>query len=405
MEQDRTPQLTQGLILLLALAAGISVANLYYNQPLLADIAKTFQISFKEVGLLSTYTQLGYALGIFLFVPLGDIIVKRKVILVLISLVVISLLGVALAQNIASLYFFSFTVGLTTGIPQLIVPLAAQLAAPEKRGKAIGTIARTMLIGILMARTVSGSVGYLLGWRYMFVLAAAMMALLGVVLYLKLPKTISEEKLSYGELLKSLLKITVKYKALRKAAITGALMFGAFSVFWTTLAFLLEGPKFGMNTNQIGLFGLVGAVGAIGARLIGGLNDKLRSADIILACIVMGLISYSLLALPVLDIGIIVVGIIALDFGVQGTMVSNQTVIISLNNNERSRLNTVYIVSNFIGGALGSTLGSLAWDMYGWDGVCLVGFAMILMAFFINVNVKKAKSIFEERFLLYRKTR
>jgi len=160
-----------------------------------------------------------------------------------------------------------------------------------------------------------------------------------------------------------------------------------------------------MNTNQIGLFGLVGAVGALGARLIGGLNDKLRSTDIILASIAMGLISYSLLGLPVLNIGIIVVGIIALDFGVQGTMVSNQTVIISLNNNERSRLNTVYIVSNFIGGALGSTFGSLAWEMYGWAGVCLVGFTMILIAFFINVNVKRAKSIFEKRVLLYRKTR
>lgn len=394
--QNSTPDISKGLILLLAIAAGISVANLYYNQPLLADIAKTFHISFQEVGLLSTFTQLGYASGIFLFVPLGDIKEKRKVILVLIAGVTISLLGVASAPNIYLLYIFCFTVGLSTGIPQLIVPLAAQLVAPEKRGKAIGTIASAMLIGILMARTLSGSVGFLLGWRYMFVLAAAIMGLLGLVLFFKLPKTTPDESITYGNLLKSLLHITIKYKTLRKAAITGAMMFGAFSVFWTTLTFLLESPAFGMNSNQIGMFGLVGVIGAVGARMIGGLNDKIRSSSIILACIILGIFSYSLLGLSTVTIPIIIVGIIALDFGVQGTMVSNQTVIISLNNNERSRLNTVYIVSIFIGGALGSTLGSIAWETNGWSGVCMVGFSMILIAFFINISFKRAKLIWSK---------
>ncbi len=390
MENKTPQQLTKGLIILLALAAGISVANLYYNQPLLADIAETFGISFQKVGLLATYTQLGYALGILLFVPLGDIIVKRKIILVLIALVSLSLLGVAVSPSITLLYIFCFTVGLTTGIPQLIVPLAAQLAEPEKRGKVIGTIASTMLIGILMARTVSGTIGYLLGWRYMFVIAASMMAVLGVVLYYKLPKTISDEKLSYGRLIKSLLTITLKYKKLRIAALTGAMMFGAFSVFWTTLTFLLESPQFGMNSNQIGMFGLVGVVGAFGARFIGGLNDKIKSYNIIVVCIFLALISYFLLSLSFLNVGIIIVAIIALDFGVQGTMVSNQTVIISLNSDERSRLNTVFIVANFLGGALGSAFGSVIWDIYGWTGVCALGASMIFVALLINIKIKNA---------------
>ena len=402
--QNSTPDISKGLILLLAIAAGISVANLYYNQPLLADIAKTFHISFQEVGLLSTFTQLGYASGIFLFVPLGDIKEKRKVILVLIAGVTISLLGVASAPNIYLLYIFCFTVGLSTGIPQLIVPLAAQLVTPEKRGKAIGTIASAMLIGILMARTLSGSVGFLLGWRYMFVLAAAIMGLLGLVLFFKLPKTTPDEKITYGNLLKSLLHITIKYKTLRKAAITGAMMFGAFSVFWTTLTFLLESPAFGMNSNQIGMFGLVGVIGAVGARMIGGLNDKIRSSSIILACIILGIFSYSLLGLSTVTIPIIIVGIIALDFGVQGTMVSNQTVIIGLNNSERSRLNTVYIVSIFIGGAVGSTLGAIAWETNGWSAVCMVGFTLILIAFFINISLKRTKLIWSKIFLKRDKT-
>ncbi len=402
MERNRVPQLTKGLVLLFALAAGVSVANLYYNQPLLAEIAETFKISFKEVGLLSTYTQLGYALGIFLFVPLGDIIIKRKIILILISLVTISLLGVAVAPNVHLLYIFCFTVGLTTGIPQLIVPLAAQLSEPEKRGKVIGTIASTMLIGILMARTVSGSIGFWFGWRYMFVLAALMMSVLGVILYFKLPQTISDEKLSYGQLLKSLLTITIKYKKLRKAAFTGAMMFGAFSVFWTTITFLLESPLFGMNSNQIGMFGLVGAFGAIGTRFIGGLNDKVKSSHIILACIFLALISYSLLGLSILNVGIIIVAIVALDFGVQGTMVSNQTVIISLNTTERSRLNTIYIVANFIGGAVGSAIGSVTWDMYGWNGVCVVGATMIFVALLVNIQIKNVISTIVPQFVKVR---
>lgn len=396
MEPHTPTHLSKGLIMLLAIAAGISVANLYYNQPLLADIAKSFQVSYQKVGFLTTCTQLGYAFGIFLFVPLGDIKVKRKIILSLIAFVIVSLLGVALSQNIYMIYFFSFTVGLTTGIPQIIVPLAAQLVEPEKRGKAIGTIASAMLIGILMARTLSGFVGYILGWRYMFALAALIMAALGSILYFKLPNTKSEINLTYGNLLKSLVTIFAKYKTLRKAAITGAMMFGAFSLFWTTLTFLLKGSQFAMNSNQIGLFGLIGVLGAMGARIIGGLNDKLKSSHIIIACITMGLISYSLLGLTTLNVWLIALAIIALDFGVQGTMVSNQTVIININSNERSRLNTIYIVSNFMGGALGSALGSIAWERYGWSGVCIVGFAMISIAFLINIDLKNIKLVVRE---------
>lgn len=266
--------LTKGLTVLLAVAGGILVANLYYNQPLLSEIAKTFNVTSQEAGLISTFTQLGYALGIFLLVPLGDIKEKRRLILILTFLVMISLLGVATAQNLIWIYISSFIVGLTTVSPQIITPLAAQLARPEERGKVVGTIVSGLLFGILLARTVSGYIGYIAGWRFMFVFAAILMCLLDIILYFKLPITTSNENLTYKELIKSVINIASKYRTLRYVSISGSMLFGAFSLFWTTLTFFLVSSPYNMQSNEIGLFGLIGAAGAMGAPIIGRLNDK-----------------------------------------------------------------------------------------------------------------------------------
>jgi predicted MFS family arabinose efflux permease len=392
MNQVNTrPPLTKGLIFLLALAGGVSVANLYYSQPLLVDIANTFHIEASKAGIISTLTQLGYAAGVFLFVPLGDIMDKRKIILTLVALVAVSLLGVAFSPSLALLYFFSFCVGLTTGIPQIIVPFAAQLASVENRGKVIGTVVSAFLIGILLARTVSGTLGFLLGWRWMFVIAAIIMGCLGAILYFKLPKATTFENLSYKQLIQSLFALIPKYAVLRRGALTGAMMFGSFSVFWTSLTFLLKSPAYNMNSNQIGLFGLVGAVGALGARIIGGLNDKKDSRILIISCIVTSVSAYTILGFASTSIIGIIIGIIVLDFGIQGTMVSTQSLIYSLSDSERSRLNTVFIVSNFIGGAIGSTLGALAWNLYNWTGVCIVGTIMLVLALLVNLKSQIAR--------------
>jgi Arabinose efflux permease len=384
-EQKNSKYLTKGLTFLLALACGISVANLYYNQPLLVEIAKTFQMTSCVAGFLSTFTQLGYALGVFLFVPLGDIKEKRKLILTLNVLVTISLLGVASAQNLIWLYICCFAVGLTTCIPQIIMPLAAQLAEPKERGKVVGTIVSGALIGILLARTVSGYVGYLAGWRFMFVLAAIFMFILAIILYFKLPVAQSYGELTYKELIKSVIGMVGKYRVLRKAAITGGMMFAVFSLFWTTITFLLQDAPYNMNSNKIGLFGLFGVVGALGARIIGKLNDKKESKIIVRMCIIICLSAYIILVLSSIHILGIILGAIILDFGAQGAQVSNQTRIYSLSDEERSRINTVYIVSNFIWGAIGSSLGSLVWNLYNWSGVCALGIAIILIALVINL--------------------
>lgn len=382
--------LTLGMTLLFAISGGLSVANLYYNQPLLVEIAKTFNTTSHNTGLISTFTQLGYALGIFLFVPLGDIKEKKKIILILMGLVVIALLGVATAKTILWMYFSSFVVGLTNISPQIMIPLATELADSREKGKVVGIIVSGLLIGILLARTISGFIGYIFGWRSMFIFASLIMFILLIVLFFKLPKTKPNVTLTYKNLLKSVLRLIAKYPILRQASLLGAFLFGAFSNFWTTLTFMLQSPYYNMNTNQIGLFGLIGIVGALGASLIGRLNDKKESTIIIRLCIVLSIISYFIFQIFSLNLAWVIIGIILLDFGIQGAQVSNQTKIYSINPDERSRLNTVFIVSNFIGAAIGSLLGSWAWNLYKWNGVCLVGLIMLLVALIINVLYKES---------------
>ncbi|MGW9103171.1 MFS transporter [Priestia megaterium] len=374
--------LSKSLILLLSVAGGVSVANIYYNQALLADLAKSFHETSQSIGLLSTFTQLGYALGLFFFVPLGDIMEKKKLIVSLLFAVAFSLLGVATAQSLIWIFAASLAVGLTTVVPQIIIPLAAELSKPTERGRVVGTIVSGLLFGILLARTVAGYVGEVFGWRYMFGFAAILMFLLALILNWKLPKTKPTINLSYKEVLLSIIKISRKYSTLKEASIIAAMMFGAFSVFWTTLTFLLEGKPYEMNSSQAGLFGLIGVAGALGAPLIGRFNDRVNPKILVLACISVGIISYVCFYFLGMSVIGLIVGIILLDLGVQGAQVSNQTRIQSLNPYEGSRLNTIYMVSNFSGGAIGSLLGSFAWSLFGWKGVCMLGFTMVIVALY-----------------------
>ncbi|WP_410511363.1 MFS transporter [Paenibacillus sp. BR2-3] len=375
--------LSKGLIMILAATSGLAVANLYYNQPLLADIGRTFHASSNAVGYVSMLTQIGYALGMLLFVPLGDIRERRTLISALLIAVALSLVGFAISQSLIWMYIASFAVGITTVVPQIIVPLAAQLALPEERGKVIGTVMSGLLFGILLSRTVSGILGDAFGWRAMYWIAAAMMLLLSVILYRLLPETRPEATSSYTELLKSMGELVRKYSTLREASLIGACMFGGFSVFWTSLAFFLEGPPYHYSSSIAGLFGLIGVAGAAGAPVIGRLADKIAPKKIIGILIILTGVSYGLFGLSGLSIWSLVAGVIILDLGVQGTQVSNQARIYALEPAARSRINTVFMVSTFAGGAIGSTLGSYAWQSWGWIGVCWTGGTFIAAAFII----------------------
>ncbi|MBB6731081.1 MFS transporter [Cohnella zeiphila] len=371
--------LSRGLLLLMAFASGATVANLYYNQPLLADIGRSFGVGPDAAGLISTCTQIGYAIGMFLFVPLGDIRERRGLVSILLALVSLSLVGVATAQNLTWIYFASLAVGLTTVVPQIMVPMAASLAEPEQQGKAVGTVMSGLLLGILFTRTVSGLIGGTWGWRVMYWIAAGAMLALLALLRAKLPANRPQATMGYGTLLASMGSLIRRYAVLRESALIGASNFAAFSIFWTALSFYLEGEPYHYSSRVAGLFGLIGAAGAFGAPIVGRLADRWKKETIVGALVALNLLSFLLFGLLGVYLAALIAGVVLLDLGVQGTQVANMTRIYALDPPSRSRLNTVQMVSTFLGGAIGSSLGSYCWRHWGWSGVCWAGGGALLV--------------------------
>ncbi|WP_315107892.1 MFS transporter [Clostridium intestinale] len=379
-----TNVLTKLLILIMAITCGLTVANLYYIQPLLGDMAKSFNVHEVSVGSAAMLTQIGYAVGMIFILPLGDIKERKNLITIMLLFSVISLFTMAFSQNIYMLIVSSFAVGFTSIIPQLIIPLVAQLSNPNERGKIIGTVMSGLLIGILVSRTISGLIGNYFGWRVVYIVAAIMMIILTLVLRKVIPVTNPVSEVRYFDLLKSLPKLIKEEPILREASLNGALMFAAFSAFWTALTFLLESPHYNMGAQAAGLLGLVGIVGALAAPLVGKLADKKGSRYVIGICIIIVSLSYILfLTLGFKMIGLIF-GVILLDLGVQSSNISNQARVHSMNEEKRNRINTVYMVSFFLGGSLGSFLGSSAYSNFGWVGVCIFGISTQIIAFFIH---------------------
>ena len=258
----------------MAIACGITVANLYYNQPLLALLADDFNTSAHEIGLIPTLTQVGYALGILLLVPMGDLIERRKLIVIMTGLTALALASAAIAPNLDWLIIASFVIGTTTIAAQIIVPFATQLVKPNERGKAVGTVMSGLFIGILLARTVSGFVGGALGWRAVYWLGSGLMIGLAAVMAKVLPVSQPSVQMSYARLMRSLLHLLKTQPRLQRASLIGAMTFGAFSAFWSTLAFLLEQPPYHYGSEVVGLFGLVGVVGAAAAPVVGKVADR-----------------------------------------------------------------------------------------------------------------------------------
>ena len=366
-------QLDNALVWLMAITCGLVVANIYYNQPLLAAIGRTFRLSDSSASLIATATQVGYTLGMLLVVPLGDKL-ERKRLMLLMLLGAAACMGLAaVAPSFAVLAGASVLIGLFSAVPQLLVPMAAHLAPEQSRGRIVGRVMSGLLIGILLSRTVSGYVGLHLGWRAMFEIGAGLMLLLGALLAWKLPTDQPTFTGTYASLMKSLLTLTREQLPLRRAALVGASLFAAFSVFWTTLAFYLEGAPYHYGSDVAGFFGLIGAFGALAAPLAGKTADTRGASYTIRLGILLALGAYAVLGLVGGYLAGLVVGVILLDVGVQATHISNQSMIFALVPEARSRLNTVYMTAYFIGGSLGSIAGGLAWTHGGWPGVCGMG--------------------------------
>jgi predicted MFS family arabinose efflux permease len=374
-------RLPRATVWVLAVGCAVAVANLYYGQPLLAAMAAQFRVPEQTLGVVSALTQIGYAVGMLLFVPLGDVLERRRLILVMLAAVTVALVAVAVAPGVVWLAVASLVLGAATIAPQLLVPLAANLSGPAERGRVVGTVMSGLLIGILLSRTVSGFVAAHFGWRAMYGLAAGLTIVLAVVLRLALPVSRPPAQgLSYRELLTSMAGLLRDEPVLRESCVFGALGFGAFSAFWTTLAFFLAGPPYGYGSDRVGLFGLVGVAGAVAASLAGRLAD-VRSPRLTIGLgLSLALLAFVLFGVFGERLWGLVGGVVLMDMGVQGSHISNQTRIFGLRPEVRNRLNTAYMVASFVGGAAGSALGAWAWARWGWPGVCGVGVLFLLAA-------------------------
>jgi predicted MFS family arabinose efflux permease len=382
------------LLWLLAVTAGLTVANLYYVQPLLPVIAAELHVTARAAGLVSTATQLGYAVGILLLVPLGDGHERRRLIVGMTVAVAVALVAVAAAPGLGALAGASLVLGATTIVPQLVVPFAVAAAPEGARGRSVGLVMSGLLVGILLSRTVSGLVAARVGWRWTYVGAAVLMVVLAALLRALLPRQAPPAAASWRNLVASLPALVRDEPLLRRHALLGALAFAAFSVFWTTLAFHLAAPPLGHGSAVAGLFGIVGVAGAIAAPLAGRLADRHGSAIVNLAAIVTVLASFGVLAAFGRSLAGLAAGVVILDFGVQANQISNQTTVLGLSAERRNRMNTVYMVTYFAGGALGSTVGAFAWNAAGWPGVCAAGalFSGIALAVWAAVARPEARA-------------
>ena len=375
-----TQYLSKSLLWIMAIAAGISVANIYYNQPLLAQMQATFGVDARVIGWVPTLTQIGYAVGMLLIVPLGDMLQRKRLVVLFSAIAAAGALAIGISPSVAVLFPASFLFGVATMTPQLLLPFAASLAEPKEKGRVIGFMVSGILLGILLARTVAGFLGAAYGWRVMFYVAAAVLTVLAIVLSRVLPVTKPSYHGRYSGLLLSVWKLMRQQPALREACLFGAMLFGSFMVFWSSLIHLMESPTFHRGPVAVGLYGLLGAVAAMLSPVIGGLTDRKEPRKVTGLMILLTISSYAIFLLGQNSLIWIGVGVLVMDIGVQLAHVTNQGRIFRLVPEAQSRIQTAYMTCYFTGGAVGSAFGAWAWTAFGWKGVCGAAVAMLLVA-------------------------
>lgn len=357
----------------LAIVAGISVANLYYNQPLLNMIRRELGVSEFRTNLISMVTQIGYALGLLFIIPLGDLYQRKKIIITNFALLILSLLAIALAPNIHIILLASLVTGICSVIPQIFIPIASQFSKPEHKGRNVGIVVSGLLTGILASRVISGFVGELFGWREMYYIAAALMLICAAIVLRVLPDIRPTFKGKYGELMKSLFLLLKEYPQLRIYSLRAALAFGSFLAMWSCLAFKMGQAPFHAGSNVIGMLGLCGIAGALSASLVGKYVKRVGVRRFNFIGCGLILLAWLLLFLGENSYFGIVGGILLIDIGMQCIQLSNQASIFELCPGASNRVNTIFMTTYFVGGSLGTFLAGSSWQAFGWHGVIATG--------------------------------
>ncbi|ODU04389.1 MAG: MFS transporter [Pseudonocardia sp. SCN 72-86] len=367
--------MTRGLTFLFAVAGGVAVGNLYWAQPLLDFIADDLHAPKALAGWLVTATQVGYAAGILLIVPLGDVVDRRRLVPLMMGCSAVALVACALAPSIGFLLVATALVGVTTVAGQILSPLADDLAEPAARGRVVGAVLAGLLTGILASRTISGLVAGVAGWRAIFGAAAVLTVVLAVLLFRAIPRLEPKVRLRYPALIASVGRAVARERVLRWTLVLAGTAFGVFSMFWTALTFLLSGPPFHLPVTVIGLVGLAGLAGAVAAQRAGRLHDRGWSLPATGVAWSLGVVTFVAAAFVGHSLVLVLVVVVALDVAIQAQNILNQTRVFAISHEARSRLNTALVAGTFVGGAIGSAVATVLWSAGGWTAICVAGAA------------------------------
>lgn len=377
------------LLFIMAYMAAVSVANIYYCQPLLSLMGNDLGIDEWRTSLIAMITQVGYACGLFFIIPSGDKFDRKKIVSYSFSILTIALLCIALSNNFHAVMAASFAVGAYSVMPQIFIPIAAQYSRPEKKGANVGLIVSGLLTGILASRVISGLVGEWLGWRSMYVIAAIVMSLCTLIVWRIMPYTENNYTGSYKRLMHSLFALIREYKLLRICALRAAFAFGSFLALWASLTFKMEQAPFYAGSDVVGLLGLCGVAGAMSASVVGRLVSRIGVRNFNLLGAALMLSAWIIAYLWGNTYTAIIITILILDIGMQCIQLSNQTVVFSLNPKASNRINTIFMTNYFIGGSLGTFLSGSAWSMAGWSGVTIVGIGLAFCSLCITLFSKQ----------------
>ena len=377
------------LLFIMACMAAVSVANIYYCQPLLSLMGNDLGIDEWRASLIAMITQVGYACGLIFIIPSGDKFDRKKIVSYSFSILTIALLCIALSNNFHAVMAASFTVGACSVMPQIFIPIAAQYSRPEKKGANVGLIVSGLLTGILASRVISGLVGERLGWRSMYVIAAIVMSLCTLIVWRIMPYTENNYTGSYKRLMHSLFALIREYKLLRICALRAAFAFGSFLALWASLTFKMKQAPFYAGSDVVGLLGLCGVAGAMSASVVGRLVSRIGVRNFNLLGAALMLSAWIIAYLWGNTYTAIIITILILDIGMQCIQLSNQTVVFSLNPKASNRINTIFMTNYFIGGSLGTFLSGSAWSMAGWSGVTIAGIGLAFCSLCITLFSKQ----------------